>query len=138
MAQHWDLIIPVPSSAASFYKRTFNQCALIALEILREHEKAKPDSRLDLISLRHTGKNPPQASLPHSRRLRNVRGAFQAVSESLRGASILLVDDVVTTGATSAAATAALLNAGCLRVDLVALARSTAWGEYRGAVYNGL
>lgn len=65
----------------------------------------------------------PQAGLPPSRRWENVRGAFRARPAAVKGLSILLVDDVLTTGATASEAARALKAAGATRVWVAVLAR---------------
>lgn len=76
----------------------------------------------ELVRQRHT---PPQVGLPKSRRETNLRGAFAVPRpKTIRGANILLIDDVTTTGATANEATRTLLNAGALRVTLAVLAKS--------------
>jgi ComF family protein len=64
----------------------------------------------------------PQRGLDHAERRRNVRGAFRALGRAPR--SIVLVDDVYTTGATAAAAATALRRGGANRVDVVTFART--------------
>jgi predicted amidophosphoribosyltransferase len=71
--------------------------------------------------VRH-GSRARQAELSRTDRLRNVRGAFVAVAAPPE--SVILVDDVYTTGATAAAAATALRRAGALRVDVVTFART--------------
>jgi predicted amidophosphoribosyltransferase len=73
--------------------------------------------------LARTIAGPPQAALPWAERRRNVRGAF-TVQGDVRGARIALVDDVMTTGATLAEASASLIRAGAARVDCWVVART--------------
>jgi len=76
----------------------------------------------ELVRLRNT---PQQAQLPRSRRITNVKGAFAVKNaDALSGASILLVDDVTTTGATANEAARTLLQAGAARVTLAVIAKS--------------
>lgn len=85
----------------------------------------------DLVRKRDT---PPQVHLPRSRRLQNVRGAFDVRNPAaVDGESVLLVDDVTTTGATADEAARTLLRAGASRVELAVLGKSeppTAYGAY--------
>lgn len=70
-------------------------------------------------------RTPAQASLPASRRRTNLRGAFRARRrKDLSGAAVLLVDDVLTTGATSQEAAKSLLRAGAHRVAVAVAARA--------------
>jgi predicted amidophosphoribosyltransferase len=63
--------------------------------------------------------------LPRSRRIENVRGAFEVGdAQSLHGARVLLVDDVTTTGATANEAARALLRAGASSVTLAVLGKA--------------
>jgi predicted amidophosphoribosyltransferase len=71
--------------------------------------------------LRRTGSRPRQSDVPAERRRTNVAGAFESRGVSGR---VLLVDDVVTTGATAEACSLALLDAGAASVDLVTWART--------------
>jgi predicted amidophosphoribosyltransferase len=72
--------------------------------------------------LRRTRETPTQTALTPEARHANVAGAFRA--ESVRGLDVVLVDDVFTTGATLAAAAAALSAAGARRVEAVTFARA--------------
>ncbi|HZF85986.1 MAG TPA: phosphoribosyltransferase family protein, partial [Burkholderiaceae bacterium] len=102
-------------------ERGFNQ----ALELARRLAPGRCDPAL-LLRLRDT---PSQAGLPRAQRLRNLRGAFAL--EPLRraevdGRRVLLVDDVMTTGASLAAAAQVLREAGARQVDALVLARTPA------------
>lgn len=126
---NWDLLVPIPTSSQSLKVRPFNLCELMGRAI---NERAPLTKK----ALRHLGCRAPQASLSPEDRLKNVRGAFLADPVVVRGREILLIDDVITTGATYSAATKALLDAGAVRVSLLALARSPSWQEFRALTYN--
>ncbi len=112
-----DQILPVPLHWSRLWGRGYNQAAWLAQAIARRARR--PYNPMLLQRKRAT---PSQNGLSASGRKRNVSGAFQ-VTQSVRGQAFLLVDDVMTTGATLQACAAALLRAGALRVDCVALAR---------------
>jgi ComF family protein len=112
-------VIPVPLSPRRKRERGYNQAELIAKAVARE-------ARLPLRRrvLKKTKECPPQAGLSASSRRTNVRSAYRArLPRSLRGKTLLLVDDVLTTGATAEAAALALLAAGAGAVDVLTLAR---------------
>ena len=115
----FDLVLPVPMHWLRRLGRGWNHSGGIASALASE--LALPLGQ-ELIRVRNT---PPQVHLSASRRAANVRGAF-AVSRrrGLTGAHVLLVDDVVTTGATANEATRTLLAAGAQRVTVAVLAKS--------------
>lgn len=125
----WELIVAVPSSKQSRLQRMFNQCDILAGAVAHFACGVSPIQVCG--ALRHRGYKELQASVDHKRRFRNVKNAFYGKVSLLRGARILLVDDVITTGATSSAAALALYKAGASSVHLLALARSAAWQEFR-------
>lgn len=111
------LLIPVPLAPSRQQARGYNQAALIAHEVARCHDLRVADDAL--IRLRETG---VQQQLNWTERRRNVRGAF-AATRPLDGVAVVLVDDVLTTGATLNEAARAVLAAGARRVDALTLAR---------------
>ncbi len=108
----------VPLGAARRTGRTYDQAMLLAVSLARA--SGRPLLRGALRRVRET---PPQVGRDRTARARNVAGAF-AASRAVAGREILLVDDVVTTGATVEAAAAALRDAGARRVVVAALARA--------------
>ena len=134
-AGHYDLIIPLPSSPGSFFRRTFNQCLPLA-ESLRPHCGSL--CHLALGALIHHGSKKPQASLEHEKRFGNVKKSFSAKHPLVNDRNILLVDDVITTGATCTAAALALYRAGAANVDIIALARAGIWPQYRHKIHQTL
>lgn len=121
------LVVPVPLHRSKQAQRGFNQARSLARHALACLAKSHPAWRLTLAdrSLMRLRATRSQAGLsPRERRL-NVRGAF-AVSDSgaVAGRHILLVDDILTTGATARAAAQALLKAGAATVWVATLARA--------------
>jgi ComF family protein len=112
-----DLIVPVPLHWTRLWARGYNQAGWLAQAIARHLNK--PYGPLAIVRKRRT---PSQNGLSFAGRTRNVAGAF-AVAQDVSGKHILLVDDVYTTGATLNACAKALLRAGAISVDGVALAR---------------
>jgi ComF family protein len=121
------LILPMPLHRRRLAERGFNQAWELARLLARETGLR---SRADLLlRMRPTD---PQTGLDAASRRRNVRGAFvvpPARTTWLAGRTVVLVDDVVTTGATSAEASRALCRAGAAEVIVVAVARAAAPGR---------
>lgn len=122
------VIVPVPLFHSRERARGFNQARLLA-EGLR-HELAKLPGRKKLRvengALIRTRATLPQAGLRFQSRQENVRNAFAVVRpESVRGRQVVLVDDVMTTGATLSACATALKKGGARDVFALALARAT-------------
>jgi ComF family protein len=117
--KHYDLIVPIPLHPDRLRSRGFNQSLELARTLARS--EYAPLSTQALLRTRNT---PAQHSLPRSQRMHNLDGAFHADAKQLKGLSILLVDDILTTGATARAATQALLQAKAADVTLLVLARA--------------
>jgi ComF family protein len=121
------LVVPVPLHRSKYRQRGFNQARALAESALRRLRRTHPAWRLTLASktLMRLRATESQAGLdPRERRI-NVRGAFtvsdpQAVAEK----HVLLVDDILTTGATARAAAQALMRAGAASVWVATLARA--------------
>jgi ComF family protein len=111
-------IVPVPLSAEALRERGFNQALLLAYRLSK-------NKRLPLImdSLRKVVDTPPQVGLLAKERMANVRKAFACTGE-VSGMNILLIDDVMTTGATLNACAGQLLAAGAQSVRVLTLARA--------------
>lgn len=117
--QRFDVIVPVPLHWRRRLARGFNQAALLAGAVARRY--AVPVSPA-LKRRRRTGS---QAGLSHAQRRANVSGAFAVRRpKRVRGRRVLLVDDVMTTGATASACAAALKQAGAAYVAVLTLART--------------
>lgn len=126
-----DAVVPIPLHWLRLWDRGFNQADDIAMHLDLPVWRA----------LRRRRHGPPQASLPASRRHGNAHGAYaEARLEAwrgrrdrsrLRGAHLVLVDDVVTTGATLEACAGVLLAAGAARVTAVTAARAVATQQLR-------
>lgn len=116
-----DWLIPVPLHWTRLFHRRYNQSAELTRAIARvSGAAALPDG------LCRTRQTPSQGGLTRSKRRSNVRDVFQVSARHLdkfRGARIILIDDVMTTGATLDACAAVLLDAGAETVDALCLAR---------------
>ena len=121
------LVVPVPLHRSKLSKRGFNQARLLSLQALKFLHKSHPDWKLTLASttLMRLRDTESQAGLsPRERRI-NVRGAFSVSAPgSVTAKHVLLVDDILTTGATARAASRALLKAGAASVWVATLARA--------------
>jgi ComF family protein len=114
-----DLLAPVPLHAMRLWRRRFNQAAALAKEISRQ--TGKP---CDLSALLRVKATRSQIGLTRAQRAENVQGAFRAAANApVRGLNVVLIDDVLTSGATANAASRALLRAGAKRVDVLVFAR---------------
>jgi ComF family protein len=111
-------VVAVPLARGRRVARGYDQAALLADALARA--AGAPRLRAALRRVRETA---PQVGRTRAERARNVRGVFSA-RPSVAGRDLVLVDDVVTTGATADAAAAALRRAGARSVTVVALARA--------------
>ena len=110
-----DHVVPVPLSRERLRRRGYNQAVEIARHLSREG--------LAPMLCERTRDAPPQMELPYDARQRNVRGAFRCTRE-LIGATVAVVDDVMTTGATLDELARTLKRAGALRVVNWVVART--------------
>ncbi|MDF2118110.1 ComF family protein [Roseiarcaceae bacterium H3SJ34-1] len=116
-----DLLVPVPLHRRRLFQRRFNQAAVLAQTISRL--SGVPSDPLVLRRVRPTS---PQVGLTRAQRADNVQGAFRVSPEDrpkIDGRKVVLVDDVMTSGATANAASRVLLRAGAASVDVVVFAR---------------
>ncbi|MGA2214454.1 MAG: ComF family protein [Bryobacteraceae bacterium] len=114
-----DVIIPMPLHWRKRWQRGFNQSELLAREIGRRTHTPVENA------LRRVRNTAAQAGLTSAKRRLNVSGAFQASKPAaIDGRRVLLIDDVMTTGATAASCARALQRAGARQVTLLTLARA--------------
>lgn len=122
-AEFWpdaDFIAPVPLHWTRLFARRFNQSALFARALARR--TGIPVRVDDIIRTKRT---PSQGGLGRAQRIRNVRGAFAVrpgARARFKGRNIVIVDDVMTTGATAGALARTLKRAGAARVDVLTAA----------------
>jgi len=122
------LIVPVPLHASRRRERGFNQSELLARGLVRALRRQNGGAAPQVARgcLRRKRATPPQTGLSVAARRENLRGAFEVVKpDEVRGRAIVLVDDVMTTGATLSACARALKRAGAAQVMGLTLARAT-------------
>jgi len=114
-----DLVIPVPLGRKRLKERGYNQVGLVARPLAYE-------LGLDYAphALRKARETRSQVGLTISQRRENVANAYQASPSAVSRKSILLMDDVATTGSTISACTAALLSAGAQEIYVLTIARA--------------
>ena len=118
-AGDYDVVIPVPLHWRRLWWRGFNQAALLAGEVAR-----RLDLPLDTTAMSRMRFTMPQTSRHHDERIKNVRRAFAVANpERVRNRRVLIVDDVMTTGATVDECARVLIAAGAACVDVFTLAR---------------
>ena len=115
----FDGVVPVPLHPKRERMRGYNQATLLGRVVARN--AGTPLWRNALRRVRHTDQ---QALLAAAKRWDNVRGAFQAGSVEVEGRHVLLVDDVMTTGATAGECARTLKKAGAARVSVLTLVRT--------------
>lgn len=114
------LIMPVPLHPKRLRERGFNQSLVLARAI-----GPLLEARIDFLSLRRVRYTQPQTGLKRDERRRNVKGAFDISGQpDLKGKTIILVDDVATTGNTLNECARVLKKAGCEKVLCLTLARA--------------
>lgn len=122
IGEGWDAIVPVPLHWWRLARRGFNQATALA-HVVSEVTRAPVETSW----LRRKRATTAQSRLPETQRDANVRGAFEVTRrDRVRGRSILLVDDVVTTCATTTECARVLRRAGVASVDVWSVARTLA------------
>jgi ComF family protein len=113
------LIVPVPLHRTRLWRRGFNQSALVARALSRQLKIAT-----DPMLLRRIRRTPPLKGMSPLQRRKTVAGAFRVADKAaIAGKTIILVDDVLTTGSTAEACARTLKRAGAARVELISWAR---------------
>ena len=114
------LLIPIPASRSTLKARGFNQCELIVKEMGKV--SGKENFEIDFNALKKIKDTPHQSKLKNrAERLENLRDSFGA-SEKVKGRNIIVIDDVITTGATMREAMKTLRKAGAKKVIGFAIA----------------
>lgn len=117
-----DIIVPVPLYWTRLFSRRFNQAALLAWKIAQTHSLVYLPQ--GLIRVRHTASQGYQSRLSRAHNLRGAIQIRQTDKEKFHNRRVLLIDDVLTTGATVNACAYTLRNAGASAVDVLTIART--------------
>jgi ComF family protein len=113
-----DLVIPMPMHPQRLQERGFNQALEIARYLAKQFKIEVNYQTCQRIKL-----TPPQAGLPLKERIKNVRGVFEC-KQPLQGLNIVIVDDVMTTGASMNELASTLKKAGAAHVECWVIART--------------
>lgn len=120
-AQGWtpEVIIPVPLGVKRMRERGYNQSAMIARWVSRQ-----ASIPIDEHSLRRVKETISQVGLDRESRIRNLHEAFSCLGNAVRDKNVLLIDDVITTGATIRSCSLALQDAGVGKIQVLSAARA--------------
>ena len=121
-ALEYECLVPVPLHKRRLAARGYNQAFEIARHLTKMADKGK-QTRIFPSLLQRNAYSAPQTGLSTTDRKRNTQGIFQATS-AVRGKKILLLDDIMTTGATLESAAKALWEAGAASVAVAVVARA--------------
>jgi len=114
-----DYVVPVPLGVARLRERGYNQSALIARPLaLGSGVRYRPQA------LKRVRETTTQVGLTINQRRENVKNAFLSPNKEVEGKSVLIIDDVMTSGATLESCTTALIQAGAVKVFALTLARA--------------
>ena len=127
----FDMLVPVPVSSRRYRKRGYNQAALLAGEISRD---TGIPVREDL--LQRTADTLPMKNMGFADRQNNLKKAFHCSGNDVKLSSIMLIDDIYTTGATVDACAQALYRRGAARVCFLTLAIGEDGYSAQGEEYN--
>jgi ComF family protein len=123
---HW--IVPVPLHPKKLRQRGFNQAALLVRRLADRYFAkygTRPGWQVNTTLLKRVRYTATQTGLDNASRKTNLKNAFQVTDDTrIQGTSVLLVDDVFTTGATCGEAARTLAAAGAGQVDVLVLARA--------------
>lgn len=122
------VITPIPSQTKQLQSRLFSLTHMLARKL---HKTLRSSAVFEPYLLQQKREHVPQASLRVKDRISNIRDAFQVNSSLNDIHKILLIEDVITTGATITEAALALKSAGAHSVEVLALARSDRWEQAR-------
>ena len=116
--EHLDFVVPIPLHKSRQREREFNQAVILSQEVAREFNKKVLTDALIRVKPTKT-----QTELTFQERCQNVKESFSVIKpELIKDNNLLLIDDVLTTGATSSEAARCLKEAGARKVLLLTLA----------------
>lgn len=121
------VIMPIPLHWTRFFKRRYNQAALLARHIAHHLEAAGQNVSLQMSTLQRIRSTKSQGKFSRHKRFRNLQGAFSIKPKhrnALQNAHILLIDDVMTSGATVETCARILKKQGTKRIDILIFARA--------------
>lgn len=127
------IVLPVPSRPDSILKRGFHQTAVMGKFALMSSQQ---NAKLSLTTLRASKTKPAQASLNHRERISNSVQKFYVANSQVVAKDVVLIEDVITTGATLGACAIQLMQAGAKSVAVLAVARSLTFHKYRHAIFK--
>ena len=115
---HADIMLPVPLHKSKLKRRTFNQSKKIAEGLSEKLDLKIRDDLVQRIKMTST-----QTSMTRTERWKNMENVFSSVEEDLDGKSVVVVDDVITTGATIGMICERLVQANVKEIHLLSIAR---------------